>query len=156
MLRLSSFRVSIEDHWGEAEVVSLTVSCNVRLRFSYPARFCVGVVVGPRFRVKGRRQEVTAKSQASAVMSFQWGFHTSAGRGWLGVAGHQTQGWVRAVLPFLSEDAAQTTGEPGSFKLRGTFKRPAGNKRKGCTSTRADGWEPGRATTQSQRSCLGS
>ena len=40
---------------------------------------------------------------------------------------------------------AQTTGEPGSFRLRGTFKRPAGNrKRQGSTSTRRDREPEGR------------
>ena len=54
------------------------VSVNVRLSVPYSVRFCVVVVVQPRFRAVGRRQEVPAKSQASGTMSF--GIHTSAGR----------------------------------------------------------------------------
>ena len=58
----------------------LTVSWNVRLGFSYSARFWVEVVIGPWFHIGARRQEVTTKSQASGIMSFPKGIQTSAGR----------------------------------------------------------------------------
>ena len=101
--------VSIEDHWGEAEVVPLTSVGSVveRLRLSYSARFWVGDVAGPGFRVAGRRQEVTAKSQASGIMSFPWGIQTSAGRSWPGLE-----------LLFPSEDGDMLLG-----RLRGRHER---------------------------------
>ena len=37
-------------------------------------------VVGPGFGVAGRRQEVTAKFQASGIMSFPWRIQMSVGR----------------------------------------------------------------------------
>ena len=64
------------------------------------------VVVGPGFRVAGRRQEVAAKSRASGIVSFPWRIQTSAGRGWLDVEGHPTPD---SVL-FLSEGGARLPG----------------------------------------------
>ena len=49
-------------------VHGLAVSWDVCLGFVYSARFWEGVVVGPGFRVAGRRQEVTAKCVMSETL----------------------------------------------------------------------------------------
>ena len=55
------------------------------------SKVLVKVVVGPGFRVAGRRQEVTAKSQASGLVSFHGESRRQrVGHGWLDVEDRPT------------------------------------------------------------------
>ena len=71
--------MSVEDHWsGTRAVVVASVGCVVE-------RPLEGLLIRQVLRVRrpraaGRRHEVTAKSQASGIVSFPWGLHTSAER----------------------------------------------------------------------------
>ena len=56
--------------WNPFRWHLLAVSWNVHVMLSYSVRFWVEVVVGRGFRVAGRRQEVTAKSEASGINHF--------------------------------------------------------------------------------------
>ena len=70
---------------------------------SYSARFEVEDDAGPGFRVAGRRQEVTAKSQASGIMFFPWrSRHRQVRRGWPAEGGRQRLDGVGAGLLWLN------------------------------------------------------
>ena len=58
---------------------------------------CVCSVTVLRFLVAGRRQEVTAKSQASCVESSPCDIHTSAGRSKLALCESPWRGWRKAA-----------------------------------------------------------
>ena len=73
--------MSIRNHWGEAEAVPVaSVGCVVECPFgiSFAARFWVEALVGPGFSEARQRQDATAKSKASGIMSFPQGNQTSA------------------------------------------------------------------------------
>ena len=104
--------------------------------------------MGPGFRVAGRRQEVTAKSQASGTMSFPWWIQISAGLSRLGV--HQAFFFRETKAFFLGsfvEDMGSGTMpavEDLGPQVHCVSWSRNGLRRRGCNAVRA------RSTSQSE------